>query len=351
MSLSEIVFLFLQPSNTLLALLLLGAVVAAFRVRLGAAMMTSAALLIAFFGLLPVGAVLLSFLEDQYAFEGIVEPPDGIIILGGYLNTRTSLHHNQIQLSDNAERITAGAALARRFPDAKVIVTDGPSEPGMKSGAELAKVMLVDFGVPVERIVREEWAASTWDNARYSYDMVQPKPGERYVLVTSAFHMPRSMATFAAAGWTGLVPWPVDYSAGRPVWQEYPGSVAQGLRMLDWAAREYLATIYYRVTGRWADPGPATAASLMGPRAVLAATGAPRCVMANAPDEASRSAAARTAGIMARQSASSAARCRATSDGQMDFGARAMVRSRMADSIVSAAGGSFTTDPVAWRAG
>lgn len=254
MSALEIAFYLLQPSNALLLLLAASLGLALFAPRVGLCAAAAATLLIAVCGLLPVGAVLIAQLEDRHPFAGIVEPPDGIIVLGGFLDTEGSLIHNQIQLNDYAERITAAASLARRFPAAKVIVTDGAPKGASTSGAELSKVMLVDFGVDEARIVREHEAQSTWDNARFSHALVEPKAGERYVIVTSAFHMPRAMATFAAAGWTGLVAWPVDYAADRPAWRAFPGSVSRGLKLVDQAAREYAALLLYSLTGRMADP-------------------------------------------------------------------------------------------------
>lgn len=358
MNAAEVLFFILQPSNGLFALLALGLLIAAVRRPLGLSLAGAAACLIGASGLLPVGALLLAPLETRHPFEGITQAPAGIIVLGGAVDVKRSLDTHQIELNAWGERITAAAALARRYPDASVILTDGAPAGAQKSGAELMKVMLRDFGVAQSRIVREERARSTWDNARYTYDLVGPAPGERYVLVTSAFHMPRSLATFRAVGWDGLVAWPVDHQTDKPAWRAFPGSMARGLALTDLAAREYLALIAYRFAGRLGPPvSSGTAARRIGPRAASASTAAPRWVTARRPSATSRAAASRTEGISARQASpsplaapSSPASRRATSDGHTLFGARAAVSARIAAATAPSASAPVTAlRPAPWR--
>ncbi len=207
--------------------------------------------LYAVLGILPVGRAALLPLEKHFAFAGIVEPPDGIIILGGYVMPERSAAQHHVVLNENASRLTEGAALAVRFPDARIILTDGRVRPDGPSGAELAAAKLRELGIDTARFVVESQSTSTWENARFSYDLVQPKPGGRYVLVTSASHMPRALATFRTAGWPELVPWPVaSLDDGRPLWEDIGGSVGANLKKVDDAAREYMAIILYRILGR-----------------------------------------------------------------------------------------------------
>lgn len=252
-------FALLQPSNIVFLVLLAGLLVAFRRRRSGLALLTVGVVLYGVVGFLPVGQLLLRPLETRFPFKGIVEPPDGIIVLGGFIAPLPPYAHNQVNLNDAAERLVAAASLAHRFPDVPVIVTDGGGTRRNRSGAEQAAALLRQMGVPQSQLVLETRSLSTWDNARFSYDVVQPKPGERYVLVTSAWHMPRSVATFHHAGWPELVPWPVDYvEDDRPLWRSLQFSAARGLRQMDEAVREYVALAYYRLTGRidtWL-PGP-----------------------------------------------------------------------------------------------
>lgn len=251
MSGAELVFRLFQPSNALAVVFLAGAAGLIRWPRLGAGVLAAAGVLYATAGLLPVGQALLRPLEERFARAEIVAPPDGIVVLGGFIDVPASGTARRVELNEQADRITAAAALARRFPEASVIVSDGPLERGGPSGAALAARLLEDFGIAPERIVLEERARSTWDNARFTRALVRPSPGERYVLVTTAWHMPRAIGAFRRAGWPQLAPWPVDYvDDGGPLWRNLPNSAARGLTLVDLAAREYAALAYYYLRGR-----------------------------------------------------------------------------------------------------
>ncbi len=103
--------------------------------------------------------------------------------------------------------------------------------------------------MPREQIVTEPRAVSTWDNAVFSAELVRPRPDGRYVVVTSAWHMPRSLAIFRKAGWPELIPYPVDPMSGADSLRR-PFSVAKGLLLADLAAREWSAIGWYALTGR-----------------------------------------------------------------------------------------------------
>jgi uncharacterized SAM-binding protein YcdF (DUF218 family) len=80
------------------------------------------------------------------------------------------------------------------------------------------------LGVRRARSCWRNGRATQSENAIFTRDLVQPQPGQTWVLVTSAWHMPRAVETFERNGWTGLVPWPVDFRSG-----------GQALR-LEWSA-------------------------------------------------------------------------------------------------------------------
>ncbi|XWN30273.1 MAG: YdcF family protein [Devosia sp.] len=282
MNAADIVFLGLRPSNFILILLIAGLVFAVIGLRRGGLVLMGVGV-VAFVacGVLPVGQVLLRPLEARFPFQGTTEEPAGIILLGGAVEARKTHEHNQVTLNDRAERVIATASLARRFPDAKIIITDGPSPPFPKSGAELMAALLRELGVDKSRMVIEGRAASTWDNARYSYDLVLPKPEETYILVTSAWHMPRSMGAFRAAGWPEPVAWPVDnLTDERPIWRAIEASAGQGLLMVNTAVREYLALALYYLDGQSDSlfPGPQTTTATAGsaPPGAFALTARPR---------------------------------------------------------------------------
>ena len=210
---------------------------------------------------LPVGEWLTGRIEAQVRPVPVVAPLDGIVVLGGFVDVELSQHTGKAELNEVAERLTEATVLARQFPSAAVIITDGSPE-GQRSGAAVAADLMASMGIARGRIVMEPLARSTWDNAVLSYQLVGPQPSQRYALVTSASHMPRALATFRKAGWPDMIPVPVDYSTppGAGLWRVGPMQVSEGLRLLDDAAREWMALAYYRwrgITDRLLPTAPA----------------------------------------------------------------------------------------------
>ena len=106
-----------------------------------------------------------------------------------------------------------------------------------------------DQGIAPERLLLEGKSRNTAENARLSLALATPAAGETWVLVTSAFHMPRAMRSFEATGWTGLVPWPVDYRTSA--FSDGIGwNLTGNLEVLNTAIREQVAQIAYRLTSR-----------------------------------------------------------------------------------------------------
>jgi uncharacterized SAM-binding protein YcdF (DUF218 family) len=86
----------------------------------------------------------------------------------------------------------------------------------------------------------------------FAREIAQPKDGEVWLLVTSAFHMPRALGSFRQAGWRGLVPYPAGYrTPPDPVAEWSPALTFDGRMGILYAAlRELAGLVYYRLTGR-----------------------------------------------------------------------------------------------------
>jgi uncharacterized SAM-binding protein YcdF (DUF218 family) len=163
-------------------------------------------------------------------------------------------------LNEAAERLTEAVALSRRYPAAKVVFTGAAITILTSSGsaAEATAMMLGDLGVGEERLLLEREARSTWENAVYAKRVAEPKAGQRWLLVTSAAHMPRAIAVFRKVGFA-VEPWPVDYrTAGRQdIWRLFDAP-SEGLKRFEAALREWIGLLAYRLTGRSDElfPGP-----------------------------------------------------------------------------------------------
>lgn len=206
------------------------------------------------FSIFPLGDLLLQPIEKAYPTNPPLDQVDGIIVLGGGEDSSASAFWGQMQLNDGGERYTEALALARRFPEARLLFTGGHSalrdvKGASLSEADLAGQFFIAQGIAPERLILEGRSRNTAENARLSLALAKPAPGETWVLVTSAFHMPRAMRSFEAAGWRGVTPWPVDYRTGSFArgtgWDLY-----KNLKVLDTAAHELVGLLAYRLTGK-----------------------------------------------------------------------------------------------------
>lgn len=192
-------------------------------------------------------------LEDRFpraSLDG--RPVTGIMVLGGCELADIYVYRNGAHgLSDAGERMTETVALTRRLPDARVVVVGG-SDLASRGGYEnnVMAQMLMSMGVPKERIELENRSRDTWENAAFAREVVKPKPGERWLLVTSAWHMPRAIGVFRKNGFA-IEAWPVDYrTAGRTDSIEPFYSPSEGLNLMDLILKEYVGLLSYRLAGR-----------------------------------------------------------------------------------------------------
>lgn len=253
--LSKVGFLFLRPSNALILALLLGAGLRLLGWRRRGAELIGIALgVLAICSWTGVPTLLLRPLEQRFSVPSEQESlnPAGILVLGGVVDTGLSTERQTAELIDGAERLVAAAELAKRYPQARVLLSGGSN--GVFATDEIAesviaRKLLIEFGVPSDRITIEDHSRNTRENAEFSFSTVEPAPQEQWLLVTSAFHMPRAVGTFRAAGWNGVVAWPVDYRTGTDTDWFGSRTAAEGLIMTDIAIREWIGLIAYRFAG------------------------------------------------------------------------------------------------------
>jgi uncharacterized SAM-binding protein YcdF (DUF218 family) len=258
---SKILGFFALPSNLLIAVGILGLVLLCTRLtRLGSWLVVTSLVLIAIFGLSPLGNDLMIPLEQRFPpWDASRGAPDGIVVLGGAISPEVSAYRDAVALNEAAERITVAAELARRYPNARIVYSGGSNALLFDHAIEapFAVRELAALGVAHDRITAEEQSRNTIENAVYSRLVAQPKPGERWLLVTSAFHMPRAIAAFRAAGFA-VEAYPVDWrtrgslDAGR-----FFGSLSEGLARTDTAVHEWAGLVAYRLTGKTRELFPA----------------------------------------------------------------------------------------------
>lgn len=258
---SKILGFFALPSNLLIAVGIVGLVLLCTRfTRLGSWLVVTSLVLIAITGLSPLGNVLMIPLEQRFpAWDASRGAPDGIVVLGGAITPEVSAFRDAVALNEAAERITVAAELARRYPNARIVYSGGSNALLLDHAIEapFAVRELEALGVAHDRITAEEQSRNTMENAVYSRLVAQPKPNERWLLVTSAFHMPRSIAAFRAAGFA-VEAYPVDWrTRGTLDAARFFGSLSEGLARTDTAVHEWAGLVAYRLTGKTKELFPA----------------------------------------------------------------------------------------------
>ncbi|HEV2156614.1 YdcF family protein [Bradyrhizobium sp.] len=250
------------PINLLVELGILSLLLMATRfVALGRKLAVATLILLALSAFSPLGNLLLYPLESRFpAWDPSRGAPDGIIVLGGSVDTDLSAAHRTPVVAYAADRMLAPADLARRYPKARIVFTGGTSNLIATEAreADYSAPILENLGIPKERIILERDSRNTWENAIFTKQMVAPKPGERWLLVTSAFHMPRSMGIFRKAGFD-VEAYPVDWRmGGRDELFAFTRNGREGLEKTDVAMREWIGLAAYRVMGRTGEllPGP-----------------------------------------------------------------------------------------------
>ncbi|MBO0763667.1 MAG: YdcF family protein [Hyphomicrobiaceae bacterium] len=260
--LAKVLWFLLQPSSLMIAAVMAGAALAATRwCRLGRKLLWSGSLALLICGLTPLGDVLIRPLETRFPRPALTPemPVAGIIVLGGAEDGHADGSPQLAALNEAAERYTEAVALVRRLPAARLVFSGGSGAVLAASApeAETAARLFEALGVPRERITLEPASRDTYENALFTARILNPKPGERWLLVTSAWHMPRAIGCFRRAGFT-IEAWPVDYrTPGRLQPLRFHSSMPEGLRRIDFIAKEYLGLVIYYLAGRTEELLPA----------------------------------------------------------------------------------------------
>jgi uncharacterized SAM-binding protein YcdF (DUF218 family) len=259
-ALSKILGFFAVPSNFVIVLALFGAALLATRfARAGRRLIIGSLVLLAVMGLSPLGNALILPLEQRFPpWDSTRGPPDGIVVLGGAISPDVSTARDTPALNEAAERMTVVAELARRYPAARIIFSGGSGALIYDEGteAEFAVRLFESFGIARERIIPEDKSRNTWENAVFSKQLANLKPGERWLLVTSAYHMPRSVGVFRKAGFP-IEPYPVDWRTRGPQDALRPfTTLGGGLLRTDTAVREWVGLAVYWATGQSSELFP-----------------------------------------------------------------------------------------------
>ena len=251
---SKIFGVFVVPSNFVMALLICGLLL--WRTRFsksGKRLVIASIVLLMIGGITPIGTALLLPLENRFpAWDASHGLPTGIIVLGGVINPTISIQRGNISIGEDSERIVAAVELYRRYPNIHIVFSGGSADVVLSgtSESEFAGKFLEQFGIPQAHVDLERRSRNTRENAVNSMKLIKPKPGERWLLITSAYHMPRAIGLFRKVGFL-VEAYPVAWRTGS--WgnlMEPSFSFMGGFKHLDLAVHEWAGLIFNRLSGR-----------------------------------------------------------------------------------------------------
>ena len=259
--LSKIFWFFASPGNLMFIFIATGTVLLWLKWRRSGTFLVSVgAVALLLFAILPFREWMMLPLENRFpVVHQLPKKVDGIIALGGVVNPAITKARGQITMGGAVERLTEFARLARHFPDAKLVFTGGSGDlfrQDVKEG-DLLDPLLDTLGLDKRRVLVENQSRNTVENATLTRQLAKPKPGEVWLLITSAFHMPRTVGVFRQAGWK-IVPYPVDYNLEGEAKSSLSFNVLSGMYGIEAGLHEWLGLIFYRLTGKTDAlfPGP-----------------------------------------------------------------------------------------------
>jgi len=252
--LGKIAWLVLQPLSLVLLLGLLGLLLGLTRwQKTSRGALLAAFALLALCGFTSFGSLVIQPLEARFQRPATVPATiTGIIVLGGGMDADINDVRHGHELNRSGDRFTEALRLALLYPQARVVISGGTgvlfagTDPEAAAGARF----FADFGIAADRITLEPRARNTEENAAFTKQLLAPQPGETWLLVTSAFHMPRAAGLFRKAGFP-VVPWPADYlSPGNEIFRLKLDQPAENVAVTSIALREWLGLAAYFLTRR-----------------------------------------------------------------------------------------------------
>jgi len=249
---SKVIWPLIAPLNLACYLLLLAVLPLKFCKKHSSFFLISGLVLMFVGGMLPVGNNLMVYLESRYDRPDLPENIAGFIVPGGYLRTDISYYRGEVQLNDNADRIFKAMELGNKYDNALIVFSGKSSGVIEKTRAEDEDTedFLRQLDYPDNMTVYEAKSHNTFDNILLSRNYVSPEPSENWVVITSAYHMPRTMAVANSIGWN-LIPYPTDYrTTGMYSFWPKPFNVLQNFTLLETSVKEIVGMVAYRLSGR-----------------------------------------------------------------------------------------------------
>jgi uncharacterized SAM-binding protein YcdF (DUF218 family) len=255
----KLVWALLQPGNLLLLCLLAGILLALFGRRRGRMLIALSAIGFLSLAVAPIGSAMILVLEQRFPRPpALPDRIDGILVLGGAVDSGISRAYGETAFNGSMARVLAGVTLARQHSEAKLALIGGEGGffPIGLAEARATSGFVLEEGIPGKRIILEERSRSTHENAVLAKELIRPGPRETWVLVTSAYHMPRAVASFGAVDWP-VIPYPVDFRVDPKTGLGANFNLLEGLSAATLAGKEWAGLVGYRLLGWTGELFPA----------------------------------------------------------------------------------------------
>ncbi len=250
---SKLLSVAVQPLTWVAILLVGGLLYTPIQRKVGLRLIWVAGILFFLQGWEPLPDSLIRHLEAQSpvpASSSNLTPYVGVVVLGGALEPDyVSQGNGQVALNEAAERMTTPIALTQQYPHLQVLFTGGQGEllAVGRTEADRAKIFFDSVGISPSRVRYESASHTTYENAKFSATVAGINPAQPWLLMTSAWHMPRALATFRKAGWN-VTSYPVDFRAGTETpWTQY--SLTDGAKKWRLVSHELTGLMAYRMSG------------------------------------------------------------------------------------------------------
>lgn len=251
--LSKTIWTIISPDSLFVLLLSIGFLLILFNKQKTANVLT---------GILTAGTLFLSFysvgdwllypLESAYPHNPpLPEKVDGILVLGGSIFPNRSVEWQQLETNQSHERLSSFIQLAKQYPAAKLVFTGGnaSTDRDRPTEAQIAETYFLNSGISADRLFIDNKARNTAENASYSKLRMNPDPNETWVLITTAYHMPRAMGVFCQQDWT-MLPYPVDHKTLPSEMYKANFSLIGHASHLVQAAHEWVGLLAYFASGK-----------------------------------------------------------------------------------------------------
>jgi uncharacterized SAM-binding protein YcdF (DUF218 family) len=259
---SKLIWILGQPLSLAFFLAAIATLAALLRWRLSGLLCSALSALLLFVTLFTsTGSVLTQGLEDRFP-RPVSDPADlkCMIVLGGGFATEVTTVRGGYELNAAGDRFLEALRLAKKYPQSTILVSggDGTITGHDEGDAVIAERMFAAFGIDKARVIEDPTSRTTYENAINTKALLAKSGLSDCLLITSGFHMPRSMGIFRELG-IPVIPWPVDYRSGGDEYLRLDATQPSlNAELLAIAVREWIGLVGYYAAGRTGSffPGP-----------------------------------------------------------------------------------------------